>query len=433
MILSINNSYSKLTGLLKSEFIELRKLLSYSTGSYFSGFGVRKAYLINSKGEFPTGLSVIVRKWLQTKYKEVINNYIVDKRIRPTTKKAFHIDIPKNITLYREQVEAVQHCIMCDRGIISAPTGFGKSLTMGLLVEAFSLRTLIVVPNLELKRQLSEDFTNYFGSLERITIENIDSPKLKKCKDYDMLIVDEAHHSAAKTYRSLNKTAWSGIYHRFFFTATPFRSNSEEQLLMQSLTGELIYEVSYKTARDKGYIVPVEAYYLEPPTVPIQSNDWHSVYAKLVKNNDQRNQLLKKTLLALNEAGAPTLCLVKEVAHGAILSDLTGYPFASGENENTSDLIKQFNERKFNVLIGTEGVLGEGVDTKPCEYVVIAGLGKAKGQLMQKVGRGLRWYPGKTSCKVILIKDKSHKFTLNHFNEQCKVIKQEYGVKPVKI
>ena len=135
----------------------------------------------------------------------------------------------------------------------------------------------------------------------------------------------------------------------------------------------------------------------------------------------------------LGRLDKPTLCLVREVIHGKILSDLTGYPFVSGEDDESRDYIRQFNAGEIKTLIGTTGILGEGVDTKPCEYVVIAGLGKAKSQFMQAVGRAVRTYPGKESAKVIIFNDRSHKYLIRHYNEQSRILLDEYGIKPVKL
>src|SRR6185295_4275346 len=108
-------------------------------------------------------------------------------------------------------------------------------------------------------------------------------------------------------------------------------------------------------------------------------------------------------------------------------------PFANGQDDTTRHYIKKFNNRELLSLVGTTGILGEGVDTKPCEYVIIAGLGKAKSAFMQQVGQAIRTYPGKETAKIILIKDKSHKFLLRHFNTQVRILKEEYGVTPMKL
>lgn len=431
--LLIGNSVCKLSNTPKEVFADLRELLSYRVNSHGS-FGGKlshypsKRYLLTKRGEFPTGLLYLVEDYLQA---AGVVHAVKDARKRPAASPGrFSLTLP--ISPYADQENAVKALLRANRGTASMPTGTGKSVTMALLVDALQLKTLIIVPNLELKRQLTESFADYFGRTPDITIENIDSPALKNAKNYDALIIDEAHHVAANTYRKLNVKAWTGIYHRFFFTATPFRSKDEEQLLYESIAGPLTYRLTYSDAVKNGYIVPMEAYYYElPKRKAVEGFTWAEVYKELVVQNEERNNLISDLILTLSQGAVPTLCLVKEIAHGNALSEKTGVPFANGMDKNSKDLIRAFNTGEITSLIGTTGVLGEGVDTKPAEFVIVAGLGKSKPAFMQQCGRGFRRHGDKASCKVILFKDRSHKYTLRHFKEQVKILREEYGVEPV--
>lgn len=432
--LTIDNSYSTIGGLSAVHEKELKNLLSYDVGSqaaFFSGgHRPRKKTLVGRKGEFPTGLLTTVAGYLVEKN---LKFDLQDTRVKPTSSLR-HPVLGLDYEPYMAQIDATTAAEEFERGCISMPTGTGKSLVIALIINTLQLKTLVVVPNIEIKKQLIADLKKSFkGPLKYVTVENIDSKALQTFTDFDCLIIDEAHHVAAKTYQKLNKTAWKGIYHRFFLTATPFRNNTEETLLFESIAGQVIYELSYKEAVDSNYIVPVEAFYIELPTVDNDYYTWSEVYSNLVVKNEKRNLELSLLLLKLNAYDKATLCLVKEVAHGEELAAITGFPFVNGKDETTRQYIEDFNHGRTKVLIGTTGILGEGVDTKPCEYVVIAGLGKAKSAFMQQVGRGVRRFDGKESAKIILFKDKSHKFTLRHFSAQAKILKDEYGIKPTKL
>lgn len=432
--ITIGNSYSKIEGLTTGIFSRLKKVLSYQDNpqaAYFSGFGARPKYLIDNKGNFPTGLFKRVMKFVAE------NNLIHTLDIFDTRA------IPKSTSgmlrpmwigeHYPAQLEAVEAAIIAGRGCISMPTGSGKSRVIALIASKLNVKTLVVVPNLEIKSQLTTSLNDIFGVrlANNIVVENIDSASLKTPAGFDCLIIDEAHHIAAKTYQKLNRTAWKDICYRFFLTATPFRNDKEETLLFEGIAGDVIYQLSYKRAIKEGYIVPVEAYYIDLPKQQTDAYTWAEVYRDLVVNNYERNSIIAKLAGALGNKS--TLILVKEIAHGEILSAIGGIPFVNGQDEASREYIKFFNYEDEKVLIGTAGIIGEGVDTKPCEYVIIAGLGKAKSAFMQQVGRAVRTYPGKESAKVILFRDPSHKFTLRHFREQVKILKEEYGVTPIKI
>lgn len=429
--IEINNSFSKILNLNAIQEKQLKSKLSYTVGgasSYYSGFGQRKKSLIDKYCVFPTGLLQRVLIFLST---SKITYELLDFRVKPKSIALCKIPLISGVTPYEAQLSAVESALHYNRGILSMPTGSGKSLVIALIASKLSVKTLIVVPSLEIKKQLTEALNNL--KVLNAVVENIDSKNLQKMTDFDCLIIDEAHHVAAKTYQKLNKTAWNKIYYRFFLTATPFRNDMEEMLLFESIAGQVIFQLSYKEAVEAKYIVPVESYYIEIPKQETDAYTWAQVYSNVVVNNTKRNIILSSLLLKLQLSHKSTLCLVKEVAHGKILADLTGLPFISGADEQSRDYIRQFNSGEIKVLLGTEGILSEGIDTKPCEYVIIAGLGKAKSAFMQKVGRGVRRYTNKESCKVIIVKDKSHKFCIKHFNEQCKILNTEYGSKPLKL
>lgn len=430
-LLELGNSYSNIKGLTTSQFKDLRKLLSYRDNPQAIFYSKRPfptvKYLIDSKGNYPTGLQPRVERFLNSN----LIKFSV-KAVKANCKKVDHKFKNISFTPYLAQETAVSKVDIYHRGIIAMPTGTGKSLVIALIVARLNVKTLIVVPNLEIKKQLIESFKALFGDMSNISIENIDSNALKTAKGYDCLIIDEAHHVAAKTYYKLNKSVWSGVYYRYMLTATPFRNNPEEELLFEGIAGKIIYKLSYREAISKGYIVPVEAYYIELPKQKTDAYTWAQVYSELVVNNHTRNHCIRELLCNLIESEQSTLCLIKEIAHGMKLS-IPSTPFANGQDAASRVYINKFNSKQLLSLIATAGLLGEGVDTKPCEYVIIAGLGKAKSAFMQQVGRAVRTYPGKESAKVILFKDKSHKFTLAHFKEQCKILKEEYGIEPIKL
>lgn len=383
-------------------------------------------YLMDSKGRFPSGLlnrvnkAIIDEKW-------GVATTLEGRRIASIL--ATHNVIKSNIPIpYDEQSQAVERAVTRHQGTIVMPTGSGKTLVAAMITSRLCVRTLIVVPNLELKQQFTETFRHYFGGdLSNIVIENIDSSNLTNLKDFGLLIIDECHHSAARTYQKLNRFAWNSIYYRICLTATPFRTEEEEQILMEGITGPVIYQLSFNSAVNNGQIVPIEGLAVRCDIKPVKGYTWPQVYSELVVNNEERNDKIGAMLLRLNQVGKSVLCLVKEVNHGLILSRLTGFPFSNGKDDDSRRFIKQFVDNEINVLISTSALCGEGTDTRSCEYVIIAGLGKAKNMFMQQCGRAVRRYKDKESGKVIIFQDKSHKYTLNHFRAQKKILKEEFG------
>lgn len=423
-------SYNRVTGLTVPQFKALRTELSYTvdTGFIAGHKGFQTRYLLSARGEYPSGLQHRVMAFLE---RNGVNYTCRHENAKSISQVSFKFD--PGMTPRKDQMEAVETAVAASRGTVEMATGSGKSLTIGMLIAKMRVKTLVVVTNLVLKQQIQQSLLDWFGPTKNIVVENIDSKRLKDLKDFDMLILDESHHAAASTYRKLNKTAWTGIKHRFCFTATAFRSKSEEQMLMEGITGETIYNLSYKKAKDLGIVAPVEAYYYELPKQTVKGSTWQQVYKQLVIENEFRNSLILDILSQLNEVNKSALCLVKEIKHGEYLAYAGGYDFVKGDNNDNSMILSTFNAGGKSVLVATTGCVGEGVDTKACEYVILCGLGKSKNAFMQQVGRAIRKFPNKESAKIIIFKDKSHRWTTKHFNEQVKILREEYGCEPVKL
>ena len=85
---------------------------------------------------------------------------------------------------------------------------------------------------------------------------------------FDMIIVDEAHHSAA--------ASWQKVIERFpsakviLLTATPFRSDRQE------IDGELVFRYSFRSATLKGYIKRLKASYVVPSEIELGFRDERS-------------------------------------------------------------------------------------------------------------------------------------------------------------
>lgn len=436
MEVRIDNSDSKVLNLSDEDFKLLRKELSYRLDPQAARFIPNPAlhikYLIDKKGNFPTGLLHRVMAFAKARGLAVTYNDLRSQEPCPKVlSRAFKPGMTK--LPYKAQLEALRAVTDVMRGVLQLPTGCGKSFIVAMILVKLQLRTLIVVPTLELKRQLTEDLTDTLTTMEGVTVENIDSGKLNTLTNYDCIIWDEVHHAAAKTYRNHNKKAWSKIRYRYGMTATPFRNKSEEQMLYESVAGQVIYSLSYTEAIKNKYIVPVEAYYVKVPTMTVEGYNWAEVYKELITDRKDRNDSIveiAKNLILNNKA---TLVIVKEIKHGQFLSDLIGCPFVCGEDPDSKKYLKEFSLGKIPCIVGTSGTVGEGCDTKACEFVILATTGKAKTTFMQQIGRGVRKWKNKDSMKLILIKDFSHKWLKNHFNAQKKILKEEYGVELISL
>jgi DNA repair protein RadD len=82
---------------------------------------------------------------------------------------------------------------------------------------------------------------------------------------FDMIIIDEAHHSAAASWQKvIDRFPRAKVIH---MTATPFRSDRQE------IDGELVFRYSFRSATLKGYIKRLRASYVAPSEIELGFSD----------------------------------------------------------------------------------------------------------------------------------------------------------------
>jgi len=99
--------------------------------------------------------------------------------------------------------------------------------------------------------------------------------------------------------------------------------------------------------------------------------------------------------------GKSVLILVDEVAHGKELSEQLKVPFATGLDKNSQEYVNQLNAGKVKGLVGTDGKIAEGTDTRNVDVLILANFAGSKGPVIQAVGRALRKTPTKDKCLIL--------------------------------
>ena len=109
------------------------------------------------------------------------------------------------------------------RQMVVLPTGAGKTVIFSELIKRKSLKTLVIAHRIELLEQAKDKLLSVAPDMDvgifsgdkkchdkQVTIASIQSASnaldLLKAEGYQLLIIDEAHHAAAKTYQRLIKS-----------------------------------------------------------------------------------------------------------------------------------------------------------------------------------------------------------------------------------
>lgn len=153
------------------------------------------------------------------------------------------------------------------RGVVVLPTGAGKTVVAFMALAEVPVRTLVIVPTIELLRQwragliekagLPADLVGVVGGGERapgaVTVMTYDSAAMprRRLAEYGLLIVDEVHHLPAPTYRAIAEKAAAPW--RLGLSATPERADGGHHDLA-GLVGPEVYRRQPAQLADEGHI-----------------------------------------------------------------------------------------------------------------------------------------------------------------------------------
>lgn len=340
----------------------------------------------------------------------------IEDRRKETGKKIVFPWKKKPFDLREYQQEAVDVCLENWRGIINFATGMGKTLTAIHLIRKLGRKTLIVVPSdsiaqqfyLELCDTYGEDRIGFYGGGKKkirditvgIAASVIKATEIFKNEDLGCIIFDEVHHIAASTF--FNIASDLGDVGRIYgLTATDYRSDGKD-IMINGGCGQVLIKRDIKWGISHGFLAKPRFIVRHIPTsgIDYKSNKIKAYKEHILGDIVMKAQILNDLQSAIAN-GKSVLCLVDNIAHGAELAEQTGLPFAQGKDKKSNDYVRDLNNGNIAGLIGTDGRIGEGTDTKRVDVLILANFVASKGPVIQAIGRGLRIYGQKTECIVL--------------------------------
>lgn len=302
------------------------------------------------------------------------------------------------------------------RAIGNLATSLGKTLVATHLIKELKKKALVICPTEAIAEQFEEEFILAFGAnrvgfygggtkkIKDITIgiaasitRNIDA--FKKA-DLGLIVIDEAHTTAAETIYAIAR-GLSDVGRIYGLTATDFRNDGKD-ILLNGGCGPTVIRRDVVWGIENGWLAKPYFIVRKVDTVGRDyRDDKLKNYHEHVLNNKLMCDTIFKDAQSFIKAGQSVLVLVDEVAHGDQLSKALGVPFAQGEDKESSNYIKLLNAGKIPGLVGTDGKVGMGANTKNVDVVVMASFMASKVSVIQAVGRGLRKQGTKTKCIIL--------------------------------
>jgi len=214
--------------------------------------------------------------------------------------------------------------------------------------------------------------------------------------EFDIIICDEAHHAAAKTYRRIFDHFTPRLL--LGFTATP---NRADNVRLDNVFSDIIFQRDLRWGIQNGYLSDI---FCRRANIGYDLRDVHTAHGDYAPG--ELDEAMQGTAGAIAEAyrdmgeGA-TLIFASSVRHAhEIAEKIPDAAVVTGETKDRSEIISAFTRKEIPCLISCM-VFTEGTDLPLVETVIIARPTQSDSLYAQMVGRGLRLYPDKERLNLI--------------------------------
>lgn len=436
-------------GLSPKALYFLRELASYANPEFFAKqgmrqttYGIPRMTVVYDEDENSIILPRGKEKALLEKLKALDIKYqLKDKR---NAGESYPMTFCGQLTEHQE--EAFSALRYEENGVLSATTGFGKTVIGTRLIVEKKCNALVLVHTKELadqwKKRLEEFLKidvdiesiadkrkrkrsvigqlgggkNTLNGIVDIAIMQSLFEKDKNVKSlidhYGLIIVDECHHISAKNFSRILSSAKAKYI--FGLTATPIRKDGHHPIIFMHC-GPVRYRVDAKQEALKRsfdhYILPRFTNVRMP--MEKEQKDWHitEIY-KNICESETRNNLIVEDVMEAVEDGRNPLVLTERATHVMELSILleekdmhpivlTGRLKSSERKEAVSRIASIKDGEKF-VILATGKLVGEGFDVPRLDTLFMAMPIAWKGTITQYTGRLHRSFESK---KEVLIYD----------------------------
>ena len=314
--------------------------------------------------------------------------------------------------------------------LIVMPTGVGKTVVFASIVGETKGRVMVIAHRAELIAQavqkiglvtgegcdveMGEYWASEGGFHEaRVIVSSVQTQNSGRNGDgrmtrfspfdFDLLIIDEAHHATAKTYRkTIEYYKQNPTLRVLGVTATPDRADKEA---LGKVFESVAFDYEIVNAVHDGWLVPIhqKAVYVEGldySGIRTTAGDLNGAdLARVMEYENALHGIAYPTLEIIGDR--KTLVFAASVAHAERLAeifnrhrpDCARFVCCKTPRDERAEMLVDYAAARFQILVNV-GVATEGFDDPGIAVVVMGRPTKSRLLYTQMAGRGMRTLPG---------------------------------------
>jgi len=326
---------------------------------------------------------------------------------------------PSTLTLRDYQQTALNAMLASNQGLLVAPCGTGKTEIGCGLIHKHSQKSLILVHTKDLASQWQERVktrlniesgiigAGKWDDSKAVTIATVQSLQngldTAFLNQFGMVILDEAHHSPARTFSDIVNQF--PARHRYGLSATPNRADKLE-FLMYATFGRVLHEIK-DSDMDAGQTVTPSVMVLETGAYFPQIDSYDQMLSGLFQD-ESRNNLIIETMSQEAMDGHSCLVLSQRISHLALLFKMlsTSFPdikaaIITGKESSTfrQEALSRMRSGELSVLFSCK-LADEGLDIPRLDRLFLCAPIRSTSRLIQQIGRIKRPFSGKQDAVV---------------------------------
>lgn len=375
--------------------------------------------------KYPDKVKDEIKTFLSNAIEQAMEDYLPMQKGRAFELKEHQEEALEALRKMREEGETI--------ALLYHATGTGKTITAVEDAKAVGGRTLFLAHTKELVEQANEVFHKvwpeansgiYMGEIKekeaQIVVGSIQSISQNieqfNTEDFQYIIIDEAHHSGAESYKKILSHFKTDFI--LGLTATPFRNDNNDLL---DIFKNVAHRMDLKTAIEKGILAEIRCIRIKTNVdiSDVRINgikyDARDLESKLFV--PERNQVIVDTYLKFVK-NKRTVVFCASVNNAEEVAELFREKGISSEAVSGSlnkhkreQILKSYENGKIQVLCACD-LLNEGWDSPKTEVLFMARPTMSKIIYMQQIGRGTRKASGKDYLMVFDFIDNASLFNM---------------------